>query len=77
MVDLHNPNVVGNLTGVDFASIETPAVERALPYWNNTTSSLDTSASRFKVNGNAAELYFGAAKVAETTANGLTGAVWG
>ena len=77
MVDLHNPNVIGILTGVDFAAILTPATDQALPYWDDANSRLDTANARFKINGDAAELYFGAVKVAETTSNGISGAVWG
>jgi len=114
MVDLHNPHVVGSLTGVDFGepnelyyagsiAAKTHIDGLTIRDTNSTGpklfitdlndnnmgsieclantifvkvgNTLET-AIKATING-ATELYYDNAKVSETTANGITGAVWG
>lgn len=60
---------VGALQAV--ATREDSPTDQALPYWNNSTLMFSTANARFKINGNAAEVYNGTTKVFESSSVGI------
>jgi len=73
--DAANPGLTMNYSGGNF-NIQNTAIGSSIIMRAKDALSIDQTLLEGDPDG-ALELYFGGSKVAETTANGITGAVWG